>query len=154
MTSPRWDESDDFLLSELREALRNPEPVPHRMLDAAKAAFTWRNVDDELELMLLVYDSLTEDEAPVRSSFTSAPRTLVFEAGALSLEVEVQSDAIMGQLIPPQSAQVTVMTAEGRFAETDADETGCFQLPRPTGGPVQVQCATAATGLATDWMPL
>ncbi len=154
MTSPRWDESDDSLLSELREALHNPDPVPPRIVDAAKAAFSWRSVDDELELMLLVYDSLTEDGAVVRSSFTSAPRTLVFEAGALCLEVEVGSDDIMGQLIPPQSAQVTIIMAAGTFAETDADETGCFQISRPTGGPVRVRCTTAATSLVTDWMPL
>jgi hypothetical protein len=154
MTSPRWEETDDSLLSELSAALRNPEPVPHRMHDAAKAAFSWRSVDDELELMLLVYDSSTADGAVVRSSFTSAPRTLAFEAGALCLEVEVGSDDIMGQLIPPQPARVTVVTAAGTFAETEADETGCFQIPRPTGGPVQVRCATAAASLATDWMPL
>ncbi len=154
MTSPRWDESDHSLLSELREALRNPEQAPHGMVNAAKAAFSWRNVDDELELMLLVYDSSTEDEAVVRNSFTSAPRMLVFEAGALCLEVEVGNDDIMGQLIPPQPAQVTLTTAEGKFAETDADETGCFQIPRPTGGSVRVQCATATTSLVTDWMPL
>ena len=154
MTSPRWDESDDSLLSELREALHNPEPVPHRMLDAAKAAFIWRSVADELELMLLVYDSSTEDEAVVRSSFTPAPRMLVFEAGALYLEVEVGSDDIVGQLIPPQPSQVTVITPEGTFAETDADNMGCFRIPRPTGGPVRVRCATAATSLATDWIPL
>jgi hypothetical protein len=124
------------------------------MLDAAKAAFSWRSVDDELELMLLVYDSSTEDEAVVRSSFTSAPRTLVFEASALCLEVEVESDEIMGQLIPPQPTRVTLITAAGKFAETDADETGCFQIPRPTRGSVRVGCATATTSLVTDWMPL
>ncbi len=154
MPSPRWDESDDVLLVELKEALRNSELIPHRVREAAKAAFSWRGVDEEHELMLLVHDSLTENEAVVRNSITSAPRTLIFEAGDLCLEVEVGSDDLMGQLVPPQPALVAVLTEEGTFAETDADETGCFQLPRPTAGPVRVRCTMATTSLATDWMPL
>jgi hypothetical protein len=88
MTSPRWDESDDTLLRELSQAVRNPEPAPPRMLQAAKAAFSWRSVDDELELMTLVCDSTTHDGALLRSPLTTTPRTLVFDTDTLSLEIE------------------------------------------------------------------
>ncbi len=154
MTSPRWDESDDTLLRELSQAVRNPEPAPPRMLQAAKAAFSWRSVDDELELMTLVCDSTTHDGALLRSPLTTNPRTLVFDADTLSLEIEVGTDDIMGQLIPPQPAHATITTAAGTFAQTDTDETGCFQIPRPTEGPVRIRCTTATTSLTTDWMPL
>ena len=50
VSSPRW--SDDELLQELRVALLE-EPVDESVIRAARAAFTWRTVDDELELLYL-----------------------------------------------------------------------------------------------------
>src|SRR5262245_59035766 len=48
--SPGW--TDDELLQELRAALRE-EPVDESVIRAAQAAFTWRTVDAELELLSL-----------------------------------------------------------------------------------------------------
>src|SRR5262252_10311033 len=48
--SPGW--TDDELLRELGAALRE-EPVAESVIRAAQAAFTWRTVDAELELLSL-----------------------------------------------------------------------------------------------------
>ena len=50
MCSPEW--TDDELLQELRAALQE-EPVADSVIRAAQAAFTWRTVDAELELLSL-----------------------------------------------------------------------------------------------------
>jgi hypothetical protein len=51
-------ESDDTLQELLGTALRNAEPVPEHVLDAARGAWTWRTIDQELAA--LVFDSATE----------------------------------------------------------------------------------------------
>jgi hypothetical protein len=48
VSSPEW--TDDELLRELRAALQE-SPVDESVLRAAEAAFTWRTVDTELELL-------------------------------------------------------------------------------------------------------
>lgn len=64
LTSARWDD-DDALLTELRAALDVPA-VPEHVVAAAKAAYTWRTIDEELAFAVLVYDSSLDDSALVR----------------------------------------------------------------------------------------
>lgn len=152
MTSPRWDASDERLMEEL-EAAVSPVQVPERLLDLAKAAFVWHNVDEELELLALCFDSSMEDAALVRRPAHAAPRALVFEGRNLGLEVEVTNEGVTGQLIPPGYGHVSLITPGGPFAETDTDETGCFLLARPLAGPVRLKCQTLDSSLVTEWMP-
>lgn len=153
MAATEWYDNDESLLSELRTALAGPGPAPQRMVDAARGAFAWRGIDEELELLALAYDSALEEGAVVRAAVAPATRTLVFEGDGLSLEVEVGS-GIVGQLIPPQAGRVVVLNQEGVLAVGDADSTGCFRLPRPDGGPVRFRCESAGGTRTTDWLPL
>ena len=50
MSSPRW--TDDELLQELRDALAEP-PADESVIRAAQAAYAWRTVDADLELLSL-----------------------------------------------------------------------------------------------------
>ena len=153
MPAHTWHNDDDALSAELGEALRTQRAVPERMAEAALAAFTWRRVDEELALLVLAHDSLVEPEVGVRDA-ADGPRTLAFHGAELSVEIDVADD-VMGQLVPPQRAQVSLVTAHGVLAEVEADELGCFRLPLPERGPIRLVCRSAgATAAATEWMPL
>ena len=67
--------SDDELLALVGRALRAAEPVPDRVLTGARAAWTWRTIDEELAE--LVFDSAAELTG-VRSEDTA--RQLTFRA--------------------------------------------------------------------------
>ena len=144
---------DDALLAELREALSSPGPVPERMRTAARAAFAWRGLDEELELLVLAHDSALEHDSQVRDDLATAPRTLSFQGAELSVEIEIGSD-LMGQLIPPQPGHITLVTGQGSGAEADADDVGCFRLPLPGRGPARLTCRTAGGTSATEWTTL
>ena len=61
---------------------------------------------------------------------------------------------MIGQLVPMQAGHITLSTADGPFAEVDADQTGSFRLPRPPSGPVRMVCRTETAQLATEWTRL
>ena len=154
MTARPWHNSDDFLLDELRNALGvGGGEIPPRWTEAARAAFVWRGVDEELELLILAHDSLLKDRSDVRNAAWDRPRTLTFDGNRLSVEVEVDND-IMGQLVPPQRGRIRLITATTVLAEVEADAMGCFRLPRPQHGPVRLLCETDGSTSATDWVAL
>ena len=91
--------SDDDLLELVGRALRAADPVPDRVLEGARAAWTWRTIDQELAE--LVFDSAAELTG-VRSEDTA--RQLTFRAPGMEIEVMIVDEAsrrIVGQLIPP-----------------------------------------------------
>jgi hypothetical protein len=153
MTSSEWHDSDEALLSELRAALTAAGRVPRSAVDAARGAYVWRDVDAELELLVLAFDSSLDEGAGVRDTGNLAARTLVFDGDGLSLEVEIGAE-IEGQLIPPQPGRVELVSARGTVSQAQADALGCFRLPRPDRGPVRLRCTTAQWSGTTDWLPL
>ena len=147
MSSPKW--SDEDLMQELREALGEP-PVEDSIIRAAQAAFEWREADAELELLTLQAHSMLAATA-VRAAGSPAPRTLTFSGERLSVEIEIDEKGIVGQLIPPQAAQVTLVTAAGRQASAEVDEVGCFTLPLPGPGPLRLDCQLNGDRFVTEW---
>lgn len=148
MSSPHW--TDDELLRELRDALQEPA-VDERHIRAAQAAFTWRTVDADLEILALETD--LAPAAEVRGS-SAVPRTFTFHGERLSVEIEIDGDGVVGQLTPPGPARVTLLTADGPQAATDADEVGCFSLPPPPPGPMRLDCQRGADRFLTEWTPV
>jgi len=153
MASSEWYDSDDALLSELGAALKSAASVPQSMVDAARAAYGWRDVDAELDLLVLAFDSLCEEGALVRNTGDVGARTLVFDSDELSVEVEL-GEEIEGQLMPPQPGRVELIDPQGTVAEAQADQMGCFRLPSPERGPVRLRCVTSESIRTTDWWPL
>ena len=149
VNSPRW--TDDELLRELRSALREP-PVDERYIRAAQAAFTWRTVDADLEILSLETGLALSGAAPVRGP--GSPRTFAFHGEQLSVEIEIDGAGIVGQLTPPQPGQVTLVTAEGPQATVQADEVGCFTFPPPAPGPVRLDCRLGADHFVTAWVTI
>lgn len=148
LSSPRW--TDDELLRELRAALQEP-PVDEKLIRAAQAAFTWRNVDADLEILSLEAELTASDTALVRDAGQGAPRVFTFHGERLSVEIEIDDVGIVGQLIPPGPARVTLLTPDGPQAAADADEVGYFSLPAPPPGPMRLDCQRGSERFLTEW---
>lgn len=86
------DRSDDELLAELGEAVAEEQSVSERRRTAARAAFTWRTVDEELAEIL--HDSALDAGAAVRSVGTV--RTLAFGTDGMTLELEAHPGSVVG----------------------------------------------------------
>ena len=151
MSAADWRNADDALLRELRAALAEDPPVPERLLCDAKSAFAWRNVDQELERLILESDSLF-DVAEARGAVENEPRVLVFEGDGIGLEVEISLRKIVGQVLPMRAALITVIGASGPAIETRTDELGCFVVDRIAGGPIRFRCDTQDSSFMTDWL--
>ena len=150
MCSPEW--TDDELLQELRSALQE-EPVAESVIRAAQAAFTWRTVDAELELLSLEAGDELAAAALVRGG-PGAQGSFAFHGERLSVEIEVDGAGIVGQLTPPQPGQVTLVSAEGPQATAQADEVGCFTFPPPAPGPLRLDCRLGAERFVTEWVTI
>ena len=129
---------DRALLAEVEAAVAEHDPVPHALIDAAKASFIWRTID--AELAELADDSLLA-AGGVRSG--GGPRMLTFEAGSTAVVVQVLDAGdlrlLTGQLVAPQPAQVEVRWQGGR-REVLADDLGRFTVDDVPAGPVSLAC--------------
>jgi len=152
MIAAGWD--DEALLTALREALRAREAVPPEFVEAAKSAFAWHNID--AELAQLTYDSSRDAEyEPSLRAEAASIRALTFTSARLTIELEVTSDALLGQVIPPQAGVITVQPRDGAETEYPADEIGCFSIRPIPPGPFRLHCRTVAGKDAlTGWITL
>jgi hypothetical protein len=150
--SANWD--DEELLTALRDAFRSRATVPADFVEAGKGAFAWRNID--AELAELTYDSLrsTEDSLSTRAEAASI-RALTFTSARLTLELEIVGDTLLGQVVPAQTAAITVQQDDGGRQELDADEIGRFSVQPVPSGPFRLRCRTAeGTEALTGWITL
>ena len=152
MDPTQWDRSDDDLMGELKEAMEEARSVPPDLLEAAKAAFTWKTVDEELEMLTLSYDSAMADSTLVRGG--TAERMLVFETEDLTIELEVGDEVVMGQVVPTRPGRAILEDPQGTLQETEADDGGFFLFRRPTTSPVRVKWIADDTRVVTEWVPL
>lgn len=121
---PTWDD-DDALMADLGRAIRAREEVPDRARQAARMAFAWRTVDEEL--MALTHDSALGSATLVRG-VQAGPRVVAFQLGELGLEVELDGAGAIGQVLPGSACVVTVESPQGSAAHLDVDESGFFTL--------------------------
>ena len=149
-----WDMNDDLLMEELKAAVRAPSPVPSALVDAAKAAFAWRGVDEELELLTLSYDSTLAEAAAVRGPADTSERILVFESEDVTMTLEVGSQVLMGQVVPARPDRVVLENASGPVDATEADDSGFFLLRRPAAGPLRLKWHGPGSRIVTEWVPI
>ncbi len=148
MGTHRWDD-DDRLLEDLGAALRAAGPAAEKLLAGADAAYEWRTVD--AELATLSYDSLLDRDSLLRGS-APISRSLVFQGSTMSVDVELNVDALVGQLVPPTVGEVVLLGIAGELGRTRADELGSFTLVAPARGPIRLLCETSAGRLVTEWL--
>jgi len=153
--SQQWWNDDDQLLAALDEALRAERRVPAEFIATGKAALRWRGI--AAELAVLTYDSVFEAAAEVAGvrSEPASIRYLTLTAGALSLELEVTADAILGQLVPPGPGRVEVCRADGSVVTAGIDEGGGFTIRPVPAGSFRLYCGAAnGTSVMTNWLTL
>jgi hypothetical protein len=143
--------SDDELLALVGRALRTADPVPDRVLDGARAAWTWRTIDDELAT--LVFDSAAELTG-VRSEETA--RQLTFRAPGMEIEVMVVDEAtrrLVGQLIPPGAFTITLLVGATELSQS-SDRLGRFSFDDVAPGPVRLVVADpdGTAVVTTEWV--
>jgi hypothetical protein len=146
-----WD--DEQLLEALREAIRAWQAVPSWFVTTGKNAYAWHNID--AELAQLTYDSQADAEqlALVRSE-TASIRALTFTSAHLSLELEVGTDALFVQVMPPQAGNLEIHTKTGTTT-SPGDESGYFAVEPIPDSPFRLRFhTTGGTDVVTGWITL
>lgn len=156
----RW-AGDDALAEDVGDALAQ-SALHARVVASAESAFAAHrgmiaargNLDLELMLLTLVYDSRENPEAlAVRDRSGGSSRTLVFESSDLGVEIEIDNDAIEGQLIPPRAGRVALRSPDETLATTETDEVGYFRFDVHPGGPLRLECTNGSGTCVTEWLP-
>ena len=153
MTNQPWAD-DDRLLAALREAVQAARDVPPEFTAAGQSAFTWRTID--AELAALTFDSAA---APLAMSAVRAEeatlRFLTFAGSELTIELEIGSDSIVGQIVPAGSGHVDATPASGPALTAEIDEIGCFIIRPLPPSPFRLHCHLASGGsVLTTWITL
>lgn len=146
--------ADEELMTNIRQALAEVAAVPPEAVAAARAAYQLHDLDNELELLTMLYDSSIDESAGARSTAFVTARYMTFQGKDISLEVEVSADAILGQVVPPQRATVSILSAAPPSAPYRTDELGGFTLAKPASGPIRLTCRTSTGTLQTDWISI
>jgi hypothetical protein len=146
---------DEVLLAALGEALAAREAVPPEFMAAARDAYAWHGID--AELARLAYDSSQQTEltAGLRSESASI-RALSFVSERLSIEVEITSGGLLGQLIPARPGQrAEVHERDGGSVTVPVDEAGCFAVEPKPGSPFRLRIhAEGQPDVLTGWVTL
>jgi hypothetical protein len=143
------------LLARLGDALA-PEgsggQVPDVLVDAARLAFDWRDVDAELAAL-----SAAELPAGVRGEGAAAAEALAFAGPRWTLEVELRAAGptwiATGQVSPPVTASVAWESRAGGGAAVALGPAGMFELADVPRGPVRfVVAEEGRPAVRTDWV--
>jgi hypothetical protein len=152
MSDLNWDAmTDDELIAALGEAVAEGSSVSERRRDAARAAFTWRTVDEELAELL--HDSLLDAGAAVRSS-GGTPRALTFGRSGITIEVEVDGDQVLGEVVDGAGAAVTLQRPDLEDAAVEADAAGFFRFSGVGAGLARFVVEVGGFSLTTPWVTL
>lgn len=137
--------NDDELMERLARSVDASDPVPDEVVAAGKAAFLARNLDQELAELL--YDSATDGELVLTRGDTARSMSFATEKLSVELEVDEQQGRIMGQLVPPQIADVDLELDGLVVGSTQTDDLGRFRFDAPGSGVVTLVCRAAGAGL-------
>ncbi|MGY5048330.1 hypothetical protein ACWDE0_22260 [Streptomyces sp. 900105755] len=138
----------DLLEEELRGAAAVLDPLPSGLLQLAMDAYLLHDLD--ARVAELTFDSLV-DAIPVRG-VEDPPRMLTFQAGELTVDVEVTEDGLLGQLLPPQSARIEVLGGPAAAHPLTVDALGRFTHDTPPTGPFALRLRTGGDVIVTEWL--
>jgi hypothetical protein len=141
---------DDQLEEALRRHAARLEPVPASLLQAARDAFGWRDVDSLLD---------AGDATLVRGS--PERRLISFRASGVGIDVEITiaaaGRAVLGQIMPARRAAVEIRNPQGKVT-VEADELGRFRSGPLPAGPMSLRLSLAADAsgspVVTDWLAI
>jgi hypothetical protein len=136
----------DFPLTTLAGAAKSADEAAWREI-----AYAWHSIDQDLAW--LSFDSSAQPARALRAESGQA-RVLIFTATPLSLELEMMSDHVAGQIVPPGPGQIVVETPDGTAFQVEADDIGFFDFAGMPRGQVRLRCETPTGRLVTDWICL
>ena len=142
-------DDDEALLRDLGDAVADNRAVTETARAAARAAFTWRTIDEEL--LELDHDS---ESAGLLVRGVDSARVLGFRGREVTLEVELDRGQLTGQVIPGQVCRVSVVTPAGDRWEVLSDESGVFMRPLEVSGPVRFVVEVGGRTQGTAWVTL
>jgi hypothetical protein len=142
LTELSLDWGDEELLAALRQAFAARRAVPPEFVEAGQSAFAWHNIDAELAQLTYDSTSRTHEVAATRAQEEAPIRVLTFTStdAGLQIELEVQEDALAGQILPMQPAVIEVQTRTGTQQPISADEVGCFWISPIPGEDFRLRC--------------
>ncbi len=144
---------DEQILARLRAGLSQSDPVPSDVIEFARAAFTWKDID--AELASLDFDSMdTEIPNGVRS--TAVARMLSFQAGQWMLDIEYDpvTAVLRGHISPSAHYSVELHTSGASFV-VESDAEGRFQADGIDPGPLgMVLRFDDGQAIKTQWVVL
>ncbi len=146
-----WDHEE--LLAALGETVKARQAVPEWFVETGKNAYAWHDID--ADLAQLTHDSLVDRErvAVVRSEAASV-RALTFTSARLSIELEVATNSLLGQIIPPRAGTLEVHTTAG-VTSSPVDEMGCFVVEPIPNSPFRLRCRmNNGADVLTGWITL
>jgi hypothetical protein len=138
----------EMLEEELRQATAILDPVPPGLRQTAVEAFALHDLDSRIAE--LTFDSVV-DAIPVRGA-TGAPRMLTFHAGEVTVDVELTPQGLMGQVLPPRSARIEVLSGPQAGAPLTTDDMGRFTSETFPTGPFALRLRTGGQVIVTDWL--
>ena len=147
-------------LDELRALFARMDPVPERLQEAARSAFTWRTIDAELAELMRDSAEVEDADLALRGAPAGAARMLSFESPRVAIEAQVTATGprarrLVGQIIPPAQATIT-LEQDGERVTVQADELGRFAFDRAGAGPARLRAALPDGGMeiTTPWTSL
>ena len=152
--TPGQDPADAALLALLQRVAEQVDPVPELSYDLARATFGLRDLDSQLAA--LMHDSALEAGDLVRRGGGADVRLLSYEAGDLSVELQVSASGanrtILGEVVGGRVERIAVQT-DGPGVEVQPDELGRFRLADLPAGPFRLRLLMAdGRSVTTSWV--
>ena len=140
-------ESDEELLARLGAVIARVDPVPERVVAAARACGSWRSVDGDLALLTYDSASQTEELVGVRGA---QGRLLSFRSDTVAVDLEILPGGagIVGEIEGPRRARIDVRHSGGSFREA-ADDLGRFRVRDVPEGLLRVEITDEETDRVT-----
>lgn len=77
---------------------------------------------------------------------------LTFHAGEVTVDVELTPQGLMGQVLPPQSARIEVLSGPQAGSPLATDDMGRFLYEASPAGPFALRLRTGEGVIVTDWL--
>jgi hypothetical protein len=142
---------DDELLTLLGESLGRDLTVSARATEAARGAYAWLRVEEELAD--LVFDSADEPELAGARGGPAVARQIMYQGGETTVECELDADGLVGEVLPPGPARVWRRSPGSGDTELDVDEHGRFTDAPPPAEPFSLRVARVGQPqVSTPWL--
>ncbi len=145
----------DLLMERLRTIGAAVDPVPSIVAELASAALETRDLD--AELASLTADSATDSTALVRGTAVATPRMMSFEAGSVTVELQVDrrddsvaTAVLRGFVLGAERVAIEFRTG---VRPVPIDDSGWFLIDDVPAGAVRLRIERSGGGLVTtEWM--